>query len=96
MTLTLELAPEVEAALQSEAARLGQSLPDFAAAQLAEIAHTVTPQRTPRRRTSGFGKFAGLGVSSAEVAEDRRAEVEADERAFQERLERQAHRKRAA
>ncbi len=36
MTLTLEIAPEIEAALQSEAARAGQSAPDYAALLLAE------------------------------------------------------------
>jgi hypothetical protein len=64
----------------------------MAAGQLAP--HDAKPE--PGRVASGFGKFAGLGVSSAAVAEDRRAEVEADERAFQERLQRQEHRKRAA
>lgn len=36
MTLTLEIAPETEAALQSEAARVGQSAQDYAARLFAE------------------------------------------------------------
>jgi hypothetical protein len=94
MTLTLEITPEIEAALEEAAQASGQSVADYAVAQLAEVARSVNAE--PRRVASGFGKFAGLGVSSAAVAEDRRAEVEADERAFQEHLERQEHRKWAA
>ncbi len=97
MTLTLEIAPEIEKALSEAAQANGQSLSDFAAARLVEVARTITPHTaTPRRVASGFGKFAGLGVSSAMVTADRRAEVEADEREFQERLERHERRKRAA
>lgn len=90
MTLILEIAPEIEAALSVAAQANGQSLPDFAAAQLAEVARTVKAKPESRRVASGFGKFAGLGVSSAMVTADRRAEVEADERAFQERQKRAA------
>ena len=38
MTLTLEIAPEIERALEEAARANGQSLPDFAAARLAEVA----------------------------------------------------------
>jgi hypothetical protein len=38
MTLTLEIAPEVEAALTAQAQQAGTSLPDYVAARLTELA----------------------------------------------------------
>ena len=76
MTLTLEIAPEVEAALQVEAQRRGQSVTDYAAARLSEIAR---PNK-PRRRASGFGKFAGVGPTVEEFHAAKQDEIEIEAR----------------
>jgi hypothetical protein len=76
MTLTLEIAPEVEAALKIEAARHGQSVTAYAAARLSEIAR---PNK-PRRHASGFGKFAGRGPTVEEFHAAKQEEIEIEAR----------------
>ena len=76
MTLTLEIAPEVEAELTAQAQRAGTSLPDYAAARLAELARVSKT----KRRASGFGKFAGLGPSVEEFHAAKQEEIELEAR----------------
>ena len=60
MTLTLEIAPEVEAALKAQARRVGASLPDYAAARLAEVRHTSgTTSNATRPQLRALCSFAG-------------------------------------
>jgi len=81
MTLTLEIAPEIEAALEEAARANGQTLSAFAASQLAEVARTArgTVKARPRRMASGFGKFAGLGVTVEKVHATKQEDIEIEE-----------------
>lgn len=50
MTLTLEIAPEIEAALQTEAQRNGQSVNDYAAQVLSEALEDAQDVAEAERR----------------------------------------------
>ena len=70
MTLTLELAPEIERVLEEKAQRAGLPVAAYALRVLARDA--ATPRHT-------YGKFAHVPVRAEHVHADRRAEVEAEE-----------------
>ena len=86
MTITIEVAPETEARLQEKARRAGVGLDTFLRSIVEREADVETPAETKRKRVlSGYGIAAHLNVSSEDVHRDRRAEVERDERLYQER-----------
>jgi len=85
MTLTLDLPEEITTGLEAKAARLGVPVERFAVGVLrreVETGGNGAATAIPHRRASGFGKFAHLKISSADVHRDRREEVERDEAAF--------------
>lgn len=88
MTLQLNLSPDATAILERAAMAQNMALAVFvqevAEREAARLASSGNG--TARRRTSGYGKFAHLNVSSEDVHRDRREEVEREEVAFQARL----------
>jgi hypothetical protein len=94
MTLTLELDAREQAALEVKAARLGVPVERYALGVLRHdaeadgaTANGDTVNGTARQRASGFGKFAYLNLSSADVHRDRCEEVAREEARFEARLQ---------
>ncbi len=88
MTLTLELTAREQAVLEAKAAQMGVPVERYAMGVLqhdVEADDTITG--TPRQRASGFGKFAHLNLSSADVRRDRCEEVAREEARFKARLQ---------
>lgn len=88
MTLTLEIAPELEREIEQQAQQQGQSVAEYVAAMLREKVLNSSPQQTsakPRRVASGFGKYAGRGRTVDDFLAERRAEAEMEMRQAEER-----------
>ena len=97
MTLTLELSPDVERALEAEAARRGVSPPVVAGEVLSEWAQERNGQSTltqsaltPRQQAAlrGYGLLAGRARTVDDFLRERRAEAEREMQATATRLER--------
>lgn len=82
MTLTLELAPELEQEIARQAEQQGQSVSEYVMAMLRE--KTPAPAK-PRRVTTGYGMFAGCGRSVDDFLAERREEAETEMRQAEER-----------
>jgi hypothetical protein len=89
MTLTIEVAPELEQALKARAARNGQTLDEYlhdlvlrdlvqrdAAAEKKTEDPTLSPRKVAALR--GYGKFAHLSGSVDEFIRRRREEAEVE------------------
>ena len=84
MTLTLEIAPEIQRALEEAARANWQTLPAFAVAQLAEVARKAAPTTATPKITAASvrGKYAMPGADTVdEFMAERRAEGLAEMRA---------------
>jgi hypothetical protein len=89
MTLTLELTPEQERQLQTEAERSGIPLSDYILRRL-----LGTPSQAPSNETArlaaidaAFGALAGTGISSEDFMREKHEEIEREEQRWQERYE---------
>jgi len=98
MTLTLELSPAVEAALEAEAIRRGVTPPAVAGEVLGNWAQGHEPQGhgpegkeralTSRQQAvlAGYGKFAGRGRTVDDFLRERREESDREDAATHQRL----------
>lgn len=78
MTLTIETSPETEARLRAKARENGEATEEYVQA-LVERELSEPSVRKPRRRVTGYGKFAHIPVRSEDVHRSRREEVALEE-----------------
>lgn len=76
MTLSIELTPEEQATLESEAAARGLDLSELARLRLLDRA--LPAESSPRKR-SAFGKYAGRGPSVDAFLSEKHAETAREE-----------------
>ena len=96
MTLIIEVAPEVESALQAQAVQRGVSVPELAAAVLRDYAVRTTNGETNGERQSerqqaarrGIGMLAGGGRTVEDFLRERHEEAQHEMQAATERSER--------
>ena len=87
MTLTIDLTPDQQAALEAEATAHGMALPEFARLRLLESASGSVPQTRervrgngePKRRPRIMGKYAGLLTDSETFAREKQEEIAREE-----------------
>jgi hypothetical protein len=73
VTLTIDLTPEQEAAIEAEATSRGMALPEFARLRLLEGVPAEGAGRS--RKLSGYGVLAGVGGSVEEFLRAKHAET---------------------